>query len=180
MAAGQSLPTSTISGAISGVFQSNAMQSFIDNDVLGWNTDYIPGEQAWKAYSGPFQGVISNVVGAGISGVAKDAANGNAGWKGIGWDVVTNIVASGAGQLGHNEIGNFWSESSVSVAKPFVSNFSSGLIQQGFTSLGTNITDLRNTHTFSNVSDGTGGTVWPDALGNGIGGSFSDWLLPWP
>jgi hypothetical protein len=59
-------------------------------------------------------------------------------------------------------------------------NFGSALAQQLVTGFLSNMTNLKHNTVWGNVSDNTGGTVWPDAFGNGIGGTASDWLLPWP
>jgi RHS repeat-associated protein len=170
--------TSTLAGAISGAFQSNAMQSFVDNDIFGLGTGGVDGIP-YKAFDGPFQGVLSNIAGAGISGVVKDAANGNAGWNGIGPDVFTGMVASGGGQIIHNVLPQNWGGEHSPWAA-ILPNFGSAATQQVVTGLGNNIMHLAGSSPFANVGDGMGGTVWSDALGNGVGGQLSDWLYPWP
>jgi hypothetical protein len=103
------------------------MQFYIDNNVLGLQS--VDDNFVWGNYNGPFQGVASNAVGSGLSGIIKDAANNNAGWRGIGTDISIGIPASSAGQIVYDAMPQHWGNANTAqqAAGP---NFGSALAQQ--------------------------------------------------
>jgi hypothetical protein len=94
------------------------------------------------------------------------------------------MAASAGGQVVHNEVGTVqpatWFKNQGSVWSAIGPNFASAFIQQVITGIGSHFTSSSHPGIFANGSDGVGGNAWPDAGGNGVGGTMSDWLYPWP
>jgi RHS repeat-associated protein len=159
-----------VSGAISGAFQSNAMQHWID----GMNGANVPGS-GWlriiKSWEVPteLQGVTSNVIGAVLSNGVKNylsyGANGN--WKGIDGTLIGDGIAGGVGQVFHQltTMDDFYS--SARYVQPIFSNLYSAFWQE-FLSPG-NLKDM---------GDGDFSSWGNNFLANWIGGYASDAFSP--
>jgi RHS repeat-associated protein len=89
--------TATVTGAISGVFQSHPIQNGFDN----WLSTGRFNISAALPNSFPnlFQGITSNVIGAGISTWIKDGTTGN--MTNFGGDELVSLVSNMTGQMTH-------------------------------------------------------------------------------
>ncbi len=160
--------SATVTGAISGAFQSNAMQHFFDGtgvmnrwlNSTGWT---VPGI---------LQGTTSNAIGAilstGVSDYLSYGANG--GWRGINADVLTGALSAVIGQMGHQAAGdNFDDDYEKNHGSKFAefTNSTSAMFQL-----------LSSPSTYSNMNDSFFQSLGKSFLPNAIGGWASDFWFP--
>jgi RHS repeat-associated protein len=156
----------SVTGAISGAFQSNALQHFFDGTgvMSGWLNF-----TGWKVPD-ILQGTTSNAIGAilstGVSDYLSYGANG--GWKGINADVLTGALSAVIGQIGHqgstdNFDDKYQTEHASKVALNV--NMASAMLQ---------LLSLPSTYKDDSFYQGLGKSFLPNTLG----GWASDYWFP--
>jgi RHS repeat-associated protein len=165
--------SASVSGAISGAFQSGAMQNGFDS----WTSN---GAWSWTAspnVTGSLSGVTSDIAGS-ILSTAVTSAN-DRGWRGI-FDITdqfSGAISVAAGQVVHNEAGSLWSGNELTPKQTFdkniISNSLSALTQPAFSNIVGSINSLKYATPFD-------GAFSFNTLFGAVAGWVNDQYMNWP
>ena len=154
--------SASVSGAISGVFQSHPIQNGFDNLLTGKGFSFVSPSN----FSNLLQGVTSNVVGGFLSTAVKDGVSRSNNFWG---DQLVSAISNGAGQVVHQAVQG---DANLGAGWPtFKSNSAAALTQQIFSDILTNADSFNKNRTFL--------SQWSSSLLPSFGeGWINDLLFP--